>query len=63
MDLNYKIVVDHGKEAEQKYLNIFDVMSKYCYIINIYRYAYNSYLIILLYFFCLFLFVFKQANG
>lgn len=33
MDLNYKIVVDHGKEAEQKYLNTFDVTSNYCYII------------------------------
>lgn len=33
MDLNYKIVLDHGKEAEQKYLNTFDVMNNNCYII------------------------------
>lgn len=50
MDMNYKIVVDHGKEGEQKYLNIFDVMSNYSYINNIYRYTYNSFLIILPYF-------------
>lgn len=47
MDLNYKTVVDHGKAAEQKYLNIFYVMSNYHYIINIYRSTYNSCLIIL----------------
>lgn len=50
MDLNCKIVVDHGKEAEQKYWNNFDVMTTYYYIINIYRYTYNSCLIILPYF-------------
>lgn len=50
MDMNYKIVVDHGKEGEQKYLNIFDVMSNYSYINNIYRYTYNPFLIILPYF-------------
>lgn len=35
MDLNFKIVVDHGNKAEQKYWNIFDMTSNYYSIINI----------------------------